>query len=127
MANPQKPPHGPVPPGLGKKDRVKMRADRVMDQAKDQTFPLAVSSRHGHVQFSSLVQKVDQNGFSYVEIYLRGQTESGDPHFRIWNPPLLVEDPQGPIEVGGKHYREDPLQALAEVIARNGGRRKDRR
>lgn len=69
----------------------------------------------------------------YVDVYTAGPTVGGDPHFRIINPPTLVGDPNGDIEVtstprGGKtvtrRYREDPLGAIAEAIAGQGGARR---
>jgi len=74
----------------------------------------------GEVRLASVdVQEVD--GVTSVEVHLDGRTAGGDPHFRIVNPPTLVEDPAGDIELAGLYYREDPLVALAEVIARHGG------
>ncbi len=67
---------------------------------------------------------------SYVDVYADGATVGGDPHFRIINPPMLVEDPTGDIVVTGKSpngkpmtrtFREDPLGAIAEAIAGQGG------
>lgn len=95
-----------------------------MAAIQGQVFPMAVDSRYGQVQFGSIARKTDPEGNDYIEVFLRGESESGDPHFRVWNPPLLVEDAQGPIQVGDRRYREDPLSALAEVVARHGGRQK---
>ena len=53
-----------------------------------------------------------------VEVWLG--TKSGKPDYRIFNPPTLVYDAQGDIEVRGRMHREDPLGALAEVIAGAG-------
>lgn len=48
--------------------------------------------------------------------------------FRIFNPPVLVDDPSGPIERSWeeedgtkktRRHREDPVQAIREVIAHN--------
>jgi len=121
---PRTPPHTPIPPDLPPQALVRMRADRVMAAIEGQEFPLAVNSRYGPVQFGSIVRKTDPEGNDYIEVFLRGESESGDPHFRVWNPPLLIEDPQGPIVAGDRHYREDPLSALVEVVARHGGRQK---
>jgi hypothetical protein len=57
--------------------------------------------------------------------------DGGDPHFRIINPPRYVPDPNGDVEivVGEQvhRFREDPLAALAHVVAQHGGRIKDPR
>ena len=95
-----------------------------MAAIEGQVFPLTVDSVQGQVQIGSLTRRTDPEGNDYIEVFLRGESEWGDPHFRIWNPPLLVEDPQGPIAIGDRHYREDPLSAVAEAIARHGGRQK---
>lgn len=69
----------------------------------------------------------------YVDVYTAGPTVGGDPHFRIINPPTLVEDPNGDIVVTSKapngktvtrKYREDPVAAIAEAIAGQGGARR---
>lgn len=55
-----------------------------------------------------------------VEIWLSNPLYP--PTFRIFNPTTLVEDPEGPIEEGGRHWREDPLGAVcADVLSRLGG------
>lgn len=64
-----------------------------------------------------------------VEVHLEDGTEGGDPHFRIVNPPLLVEDPAGDVLTGNGTFRLDPVAALANVIGSLGGaiKRKGRR
>jgi hypothetical protein len=67
----------------------------------------------------------------YVDVWVADT--AGDPHYRIYNPPVLVEDPQGEIELRDpgegrgagrvRRYREDPVAAIAEAIATHGGRR----
>lgn len=58
----------------------------------------------------------------WVDVTLAGVTEANDPHFRIYNPPLLVPDPVlGDVEVRGVRYRMDPLAALADLIGQHGG------
>lgn len=90
--------------------------------------PLTVRTSHGEVSFESITTATDQNGIEYLEVYLRGDTVSGDPHFRIYNPPTLVPDPSGTVEGrGGRKYRDDPVGAVAEIIGRNGGRQKGRK
>ena len=100
------------------------KADKVKAVAQGTTFPMTKATRFGEVQFEALLIKTDPQGNEYLDVRLRGDTQGGDPHFRIWNPPLLVEDPLGDIELGGRKFREDPLGAVAEAIARHGGRRK---
>lgn len=57
----------------------------------------------------------------WVEVHLHGETTGGDPHFRIFNPPILAADPLGPVEINGQRFREDPLAAVAQVVASLGG------
>jgi hypothetical protein len=45
-----------------------------------------------------------------------------EAHYRIVNPPTLVKDDAGAVDVGRRRYREDPLGAIAQAIggARTG-------
>jgi hypothetical protein len=60
---------------------------------------------------------------AHVEVFVVGDTERGDPHYRVVNPPRYATDPTGPIEINGRRFREDPLAALAEAVGRFGGAR----
>lgn len=79
---------------------------------------------YGEVRIRSAV--VDGNT---VEVFLEDGSEGGDPHFRIVNPPLLVEDPNGDVLNAAGRFRLDPVAALAYVIGSLGGavKRKGRR
>jgi hypothetical protein len=67
---------------------------------------------------------VDHNGVHFLvvaDLGNGGVSVSTGPHdvetdYRIFNPPTLVKDGSGSVEIGGKRYREDPLGALADVI-----------
>lgn len=68
-----------------------------------------------------------------VEVWLAGDAEGSyqetyerPPDYRIENPPTLVEHGAGDLEIRGRRFRADPLQALAEVIATLGGARGQR-
>lgn len=50
--------------------------------------------------------------------------DTPDPHFRIINPPSLVRDGGGDIQIGGAWFREDPIAAVAAVIERAAGQMK---
>jgi hypothetical protein len=66
--------------------------------------------------------EVSQDGdLTTLDVWVGGETENGDPHFRVVNPPLLVEDPSGDVTINGRRFRRDPLAALAEAIGQNGG------
>lgn len=71
------------------------------------------------------IQRVELSSTSaetaYVDVYLEGAAQGDEPDFRVINPPTLVADRSGSIIVNGVAYREDPLQALAEVITSYGG------
>lgn len=82
--------------------------------------PYALRTRHGDVILER-VTRHEEDGQAYVEVYAGGETAGGDPHFRVFAPPTLVEDPNGEIESGGRRFRKDPLAALAEVVAQHGG------
>lgn len=104
------------------------RIDKVRDAIRDRRGAskdaLVLRTRGGEVVVSAI--KVGElNGVPVVEVWLNGATESGETHFRIINPPTLVRDPSGPIKrEDGRTFREDPLAALAEIVAGNGGRRR---
>lgn len=87
--------------------------------------PYVTDTRWGTVRIDRLEVHADE-GRSWVDVWADG-AEGGDPHFRIVNPPLLVEDPGGPVVIGGRTFREDPLAAVAEAIASNGGAQRQRR
>lgn len=61
------------------------------------------------------------SGVAYLDVYLGGEPEGGQAHFRVVNPPTLVQDPEGTRVVRGVRFRVDPLAALAEAVADNGG------
>jgi hypothetical protein len=80
----------------------------------------AASTRDGEVHICQVTTGTEE-GVSWVDVRLHGDTVGGDPHFRIFNPPMLAADPAGPIEINGVRYREDPMAAVAQVIAAQGG------
>lgn len=86
-------------------------ADR---KAKDPEIPVAVGLPNGQAVYLGHVQEIEGG----VEVWL-GNNPNTDlpPAYRIFNPPTLVRDPLGSVEVRGQRYREDPLAAIAEVIA----------
>jgi hypothetical protein len=84
------------------------------------SFPTAVQTRFGRVEFESIEVHTDDDGGFWLDIRL-GSAAGGDCHFRIFNPPLLVQASDGDIKLGGDRYRMDPVQAVAEVVANHGG------
>lgn len=81
----------------------------------------------GQVELIRVEECLEANGLICLDVWVGGETESGDPHFRVVNPPLLVEDPAGGQEVRGRSFREDPLAALAQAIGEHGGAQLPRR
>ena len=75
--------------------------------------PLVVTTPAGPVLLGSVELLQDEDGNQYVEVFV-GDPEGGDPHFRIFNPPTLVRGPGGALV-------EDPLAAVAQAIADQGG------
>jgi hypothetical protein len=73
------------------------------------------------VAFTS-IRAAEEDGHEWVEVTV-ADPQCGDPTFRVFNPPALVPDPSGDVERNGRRYRHDPLCALAQVIASNGGAR----
>lgn len=92
---------------------------------------LSFTTPNGHVAIGGInrVPATTDTELDSVEVWVGGPAE-GAPTWRIINPPTLVADPLGDINVvetlpGGKtlvrKYREDPIQALAEFLATNNG------
>lgn len=81
--------------------------------------PETVGTAAGDVAIEALTA-VDDGPRSRVEVRV-SHAEGGDPEFVIVNPPTLVPDPAGDVIVRGMRFREDPLAAVAHVIAMNGG------
>ncbi len=52
-----------------------------------------------------------------------GGSDDGSADIVVINPPILVADPQGDVEIDGRRYREDPLAALGQVLSRHVGGR----
>lgn len=96
-------------------------------QGKGNKKNVIQNTRRGQVDIRSVAEKRAGN-VHYLEIELGSGSEGGDPHFRIFNPPVYVEDPEGTDLVrdvpgrGPVKYRRDPLEAVAQVIAEEGGR-----
>jgi hypothetical protein len=96
----------------------------------------AVRSKYGHARFTVTtpagpvtIDRVEvvhdpSTGVDVVEVLAPG---FADPHFRVVNPPRFVPDPAGAIILNGHPFRDDPVAALAHVIAQHGGGRKDPR
>lgn len=78
--------------------------------ADPETRPAVRTYRGAEVRFGH-VEEIEGG----VEVWLG--PKQGPPAYRIFNPPTLVQDPTGDIEVRGQMHREDPLGALAEAIA----------
>lgn len=90
--------------------------------------PREIPTPHGTVRLRRVefVEEVPGRP-AHVEVWV-GDPAGGDPHFVIFNPPRLASDPRGDIVRGDApgarvphRYRDDPLAAIAEVIAANGG------
>ena len=105
---------------------ARQRAQAVRDAVTARgAGPFTVHTPAGAVRIGR-VRVVTQDGVDVVEVHAEGP-EGGDPHFRVINPPRFVPDPDGDVEINGQRFREDPLAALAHVIAQHGGRHKDPR
>lgn len=83
-------------------------------------FPMVITTRYGSVRVLSI--EIKDNGVGtvpWVKVEIEG---NGETHFRIFNPPTLVEDPAGDIEANGTRYRLDPIVAVVESVALHGGK-----
>jgi hypothetical protein len=82
--------------------------------------PIRRHTRSGEVVIREVRMETSPEGLDYLDVIITPGV-SEEPHFRIFNPPTGVRRPDGSIE-------EDPVAALAEVLALHGGalRRKRR-
>lgn len=87
--------------------------------------PYPVPTRSGQAQHIERMEYGQREGVTYVNVWLAG--DSTEPSYRLINPPLLVRDPAGPVTHGGHRYREDPMAAVAQVVARHRDRTAKRR
>lgn len=90
----------------------KLRRDAVMDAYNARLVEVTPDNyvAVGVVKIYKM-QAIGNNG---VEIWT--SPDGAQPDYRIFNPPTLVRDAQGTVDVGGTLHREDPLAAISEVI-----------
>lgn len=98
---------------------LKAKAKKVKDavKAKHGNGAFTVQTRNGQVSFESLEIVTDVEGTDYLNVHLLGDTEGGEGHWRIYNPPTAVRNADGTLT-------ENPILAVAEALVRLGGRRK---
>jgi len=103
----------------GRVDAVHAAARAVgVDTHRD--IPHVVPTSYGDVRIEKVTRQEDPWGVTWIEVWLEGGS-APEPHWRIFNPPTLVRDPAGDVVIAGQRYRKDPLAAVAETIAANGG------
>lgn len=106
-------------------DRARGRARAIRDAA-EQRPPgevYAYRCRNGAEVHLARITYHEDGDAAWVEAWAAGAAVGTDPHFRIYNPPTLVPDPAGPVTRDGRRFRNDPLAAVAEVVASLGGAR----
>lgn len=95
-----------------------IKADAVKQQFDDHPGKngdgvLSVRTAQGEATIHR-VEATTVDGVACVDVW----TSNGlDPNYRLINPPMLVEDPAGSVFLRGRRFREDPIGAVAEVIA----------
>jgi hypothetical protein len=60
--------------------------------------------------------RVERAAPNEIRVYPVGAPPGSDTYVSIVNPPILVRDPGGPIDIHGERFREDPLAALADIM-----------
>lgn len=100
-----------------------IKADAVVEQftnhpGRNSDGELQIGSPAGQVTFRQIETRVVDD-VAVVDIWLGGPLD-GEPDYRLINPPMLAEDPAGPVLIAGRRYREDPIAAIAEVLAHRG-------
>jgi hypothetical protein len=114
-----KPGKDPGTTGKPGKDKAEKTMKAYRDhpgKALDGTLSTSVN---GKVVTFAHIDTLDINGYTALDIWLEGPVEGGDPHFRVFNPPNRY------VAAGGVLV-DDPIMALAAVVAGNGGARKQR-
>lgn len=109
-------------PPTGTPEDIACARVRAVQAAADAVLvngPYAVATPYGEVRIQA-VTSTFAGGTAWVDVYTQGDTH-GEHHYRVVNPPTLVADPAGSIQINGRWYREDPLRALAYAVAREGG------
>lgn len=87
-------------------------------------------TRTGKATIGGIRHRQDAEKLDSVEVWT-GPVK-GSPAYRLINPPMLVEDPQGDVILTEndplrkkkvvRKYRVDPLQAIAEFLGSQNGR-----
>lgn len=113
----------PGPPRRSRRQRTQAVRDALAVHGHG---PHPYRTPDGHVVMTDIRVVTDPDGGDVVEVYV-ADPENGDPAFRVINPPRYVPDPDGQVVLNGRRFREDPLAALAHVVAQHGGRHKDPR
>jgi hypothetical protein len=101
---------------------VRLRAQAAVTQWANHPGRAADGSLSvGEVRITDVRTVVLEDGqTTALEVYAAG---APDPHIRIVNPPTMVADSTGDIELGGQRFREDPMAAVAAVVVRVTGTR----
>lgn len=125
---------GKPPTAASLREVRKAKADAVAQAfanhpARNTSGVVSIRTRGADIRIRHMQTRQLADGNTCVEVYL--DRAAGEPHWRIVNPPILVEDPRGPVELAEGHddrgvartrrYREDPVAAVAEAIAAHGG------
>lgn len=107
-------------------DRVDALAQAWREATQDvpEGEPVRVDTSSGVVCLVAVEQGGDTTA-RWVDVTV-DDPSSGDPLFRVINPPTLVPDPDGDVTIGDERYRHDPVRALATVIGTAGGARPGR-
>lgn len=109
------------------RDARKQRSDVVRDAIGERSGPSTHRTRRGDVELGELVfVAATDTEPAVVEVRPVGD-DSGEVAYRIVNPPVHVTDIEGDIDMNGQYYRQDPVAAIAEVIAQFTGPRRRRR
>lgn len=119
----EKPVGGPDEPAMQRRRQNANARARLIQRAADAVLRehgrISRRTPHGEVVIER-VELLDEGGLAHIEVYAAPGTESGETHFRIFNPPTGVLRQDGEIV-------EDPLGALAEALGQFGGAQQPKR
>jgi hypothetical protein len=109
--------HERIAKTVDREARFALRTRAMLDAAQASADPTGLvtattSDRRHSYQWS----RIERHGTNEIRVFPVGAPQGSDTYVSIVNPPILVRDPSGPIEIDRQRFREDPLAALADIM-----------
>jgi hypothetical protein len=98
--------------------RHSLRARAVLEAAAassgDGLNPVTATTSDGRHSYQW--ERIERSSPNEIRVYPVGAPPGSDTYVSIVNPPILVRDPAGPIDIHGERFREDPLSVIADIM-----------